>query len=122
MSHQKNSMKVLLIVISTISFLLAVIALFYRDQFLFFIHGIDKSLIGSTSIDSFEAYKKIYPSKIILLIVGAVLSGLGLLISRKFISSEAGRILRVFNLVNILLLVLFLSLIVLMWFLPKRLI
>jgi hypothetical protein len=50
-------MKVLLIVISTISFLLAVIALFYRDQFLFFIHGIDKSLIGSTSIDSFEASK-----------------------------------------------------------------
>lgn len=121
MSPKKTNMKILLIVISTFSFLLAVIAFFYRDQFLFFIHGFDKSLIGSTTIDSFAAYKKIYPSKVVLLVAGAELSGLGIFISQKIISSDAGRILKALNLLNIVLLVLFFALLVLMWILPKRL-
>jgi hypothetical protein len=108
--------------LSFLSFFLAVVVLFYRDQFLFFIHGLDKNLIGSTSVESFNAYKKVYSSKVILLITGLASSGLGFFISRKLLSIGTLGLLRVVYILNAVLLILFLALLILMLVLPKRLI
>jgi hypothetical protein len=108
--------------LSFTSFLLAVVVLFYRDQFLFFIHDLDKNLIGSTSVESFNAYRKVYSSKVILLIIGLASSGLGAFISRKLLPIDSLGLLRVVYILNAVFLILFMALLILMWVLPKRLI
>jgi hypothetical protein len=115
-------MKFLLMALSFTSILLAVVVLFYRDQFLFFIHGLDKNLIGSTSVESFNAYSKVYSSKVVLLIIGLVSSGLGVFISRKLLPIDTSVSLRVVYILDAVLLILFMALLILMWVLPKRLI
>ena len=59
------------------------INIFYFNEFLFLIHGFNPHLTKEYSEASFKAFKTIYPSKIVYVIVGLILSLLIVIKSRK---------------------------------------
>jgi len=72
-----------------IAITLAIAFLFFRDDFLFFINGYDIRLAKTTTAESFQAYKTIYKSKVIIVLLETFLSLITLLMSRKvFISKK----------------------------------
>ena len=60
-------MNIFFIILFGLSLGLTFITIFCPDSFLFFIHGYDKSLINSNTMESFKAHKNIALSKQILL-------------------------------------------------------
>ena len=80
-----------IIIFFTILFIaitLVIAFLFFRDPFLFFINGNYIHLAKTTTAESFEAYKQIYTSKVVIVIFETLLSLITLLISRKLLSSK----------------------------------
>ncbi len=67
---------------------MAIIVAFFRDRFLFFLHGFDINLINDTKVESFVAYQKIYTSKAIMIFAGLVISIVTLLFSNRILSQN----------------------------------
>jgi hypothetical protein len=63
--------------------LATVIAVFFLNKFLFYIHGYNIDLTKDASVEAFAAYKAIYKSKVVFVIAGLVLSVILLLFARK---------------------------------------
>ena len=80
---------IIFIFLFIITLLLAIIVVFFRDQFLFFLHGFDVSLIKDSKPESYEAYPKIYKSKVIIIFVGFALSIVTLLFSNRILSQNS---------------------------------
>jgi hypothetical protein len=76
-------LKVLFILSFTIMILVTVIAVFFLNKFLFLIHGYSMNLTESTSAQAFEAYKTIYKTKVLLIVVSLVISIILLVVARK---------------------------------------
>jgi hypothetical protein len=98
-----------------IMLILAVIALFFQNKFLFFLHGYDSSLIGDTKVESFIAYKNIYKSRLLLYVIGFLSSLVALFFSNKSNS-------KLIFTISLLLGLLFLAMIFFYFFLPKKII
>lgn len=94
---------------------LAVITLFYQNKILFIIHGYDSSLIGNTDVESFIAYKNIYKSRLLLYVIGFSSSLLAIFFSNKTNN-------KLITIISLLIGLLFLTMIFLYFFLPKKMI
>ena len=62
---------------------LAVLVLFFLNKFLFLIHGFDMNSTKNTTAETFKAYKTIYKSKLLVMVLGLILSIVSLLFARK---------------------------------------
>lgn len=86
----------LLIASLTITF----IAFFARDRFLFFLHSYDVSLLNSTKVEAFEAYKNIYKSKLVLILLGLFLCATSTFITNRYYIIYKQSYLRLFFISN----------------------
>jgi len=103
-----------------IAITLAIAFLFFRDDFLFFINGYDIHLAKTTTAESFQAYKTIYKSKVIIVILETFLSLITLLMSRKLFISKKYFLYRLIFWVSLVIAVIFLTLCFAFIFLPKE--
>jgi hypothetical protein len=95
--------------------------LFFRDRFLFFLHGYEKELLKITSVEAVKAHAQIYKSKILILVGGLILSIITLFFSRKLLSQNEYLIYEIIYGVCILIVIVFLINCFFLFFLPKRL-
>jgi hypothetical protein len=67
---------------------LAIALLFFRDDFLFFINGYDTHLANTYTVESFEAYKHIYKSEVIVAPLETILASVTFFMARKLLSTD----------------------------------
>lgn len=104
-----------------VSIFASAINFFFRDKFLFYLHGYDPSLLNSDKAESFNAYKTIHGDKPLLILVSFIIVSVSAFITKRFRISNAGEFLRLIYLIEILLAFLLLALLLVYFILPKRL-
>jgi len=73
----------LFVILFSLTTILTVILIFFLNKFLFYINGYHTDLIGVNSVESGEAYKHVYPSKVALFFGGFVVSAVTLILFKK---------------------------------------
>jgi hypothetical protein len=61
---------------------ISVMVVFFLNEFLFFIHGYTVDTSKTANVETFEAYKNIYKSKIVIIVVSLIMSIVLLLFAR----------------------------------------
>jgi cadmium resistance protein CadD (predicted permease) len=86
---------------------------------MFFINGYDIHLSKARTAESFKAYKQIYTSKVIIVVLEAVLSLITLLMSRKLLSKYKYFVYRLSYWLSLIIALVFLVLCIAFILLPK---
>lgn len=104
-----------------VSIFISTINFFFRDRFLFYLHGYDPSLLDSDKAEAFNAYKTIHGDKLFLILVSFIIVSVSAFITKRYSIGNASKILKPIFLIEILLGFLLLALLFVYFILPKRL-
>ena len=95
-----------------VAMILATVLVLCFNKFLFILHGYNPSLAEGTEIETFTAYKAIYKSKLVFMLIGLLVSLLA-----TFFSNKGSQII---FFISILLSMFFVACLVLYFIVPNR--
>ena len=78
-----------------VSIFISTINFFFRDKFLFYLHGYDPSLLNNNTVESFNAYKDIHSDKPVLISISFVLVSVSAFVTKKYRLNNASEFLKI---------------------------